>query len=124
MAKKDEKREEIFANDDGFPTVEDLRRAYRLLEKRLEEAEDYESFISGPEFQNIDSSEDEDTYLSILNSTKCILRDVCTTKESAKDLLEYEHVLVNDLESRLKDLREIEEMTSEEFLKLAEKISS
>ncbi len=124
MAKKDEKREEIFANDDGFPTVEDLRRAYRLLEKRLEEAEDYESFISGPEFQNIDSSEDEDTYLSILNSTKCILRDVCTTKESAKALLEYEHVLVNDLESRLKDLREIEEMTSEEFLKLAEKISS
>ena len=124
MAKKDEKREEIFANDDGFPTVEDLRRAYRLLEKRLEEAEDYESFISGPEFQNIDSSEDEDTYLSILNSTKCILRDVCTTKKSAKALLEYEHVLVNDLESRLKDLREIEEMTSEEFLKLAEKISS
>lgn len=124
MTKKNEKREEFFASDDEFTMVEDLRRAYRLLEKRLEEAEDYESFISGPEFQNIDSSEDEDRYLSILNSSKCILRDVCTTKESGKALLECEHVLLNDLENTLKDSKEIAETTRKEFLKLAEKISS
>ena len=125
MAKKDEKRKEIFVDEDEFPTVEDLRRAHRLLEKKLEEADSYESFISGPEFQNIDNySEDESIYLGMLNSTKRMLRYVCTTKGHAKAFLDFENVLVNDLESRLKDLREIEEMTSEEFLKLAEKISS
>ena len=126
MAKKDEKRKEIFVDEDEFPTVEDLRRAHRLLEKRLEEADSYESFISGPEFQNIDNSESEDEsiYLGMLNSTKRMLRYVCTTKGHAKAFLDFENAALNELEDALKGLTKAEKMTREKFFELAEKMSS
>lgn len=125
MAKKDEKRKEIFVDEDEFPTVEDLRRAHRLLEKKLEEADSYESFISGPEFQNIDNySEDESIYLGMLNSTKRMLRYVCTTKGQAKAFLDFENAALNELEDALKGLTKAEKMTREKFFELAEKMSS
>ena len=124
MAKKDEKRKEIFVDEDEFPTVEDLRRAHSLLEKKLEEADSYESFISGPEFQNIDSSEDESIYLGMLNSTKRMLRYVCTTKGHAKAFLDFENAALNELEDALKGLTKAEKMTREKFFELAEKMSS
>ena len=124
MAKKDEKRKFIFVDEDEFPTVEDLRRAHSLLEKKLEEADSYESFISGPEFQNIDSSEDESIYLGMLNSTKRMLRDMCTTKENAKAFLDFENATLDDLENALKGSRKAAKMTRAELLKLAEKMSS
>ena len=125
MAKKDEKRKEIFVDEDEFPTVEDLRRAHRILEKKLEEADSYESFISGPEFQNIDNySEDESIYLGTLTSTKRMLRNVCTTQGHAKAFLDFENAALNELEDALKGLTKAEKMTREKFFELAEKMSS